>query len=144
MAICSFFHLFNRVRRTPQRTNAEPAAEEAMKDPQRSLALEAAQETLDSLEYEDCDPQKSSPLFNVLPGELRNEIFKWVLVQYEDEESVGFRENDYHYRPGFHGPHKSSSSLLRSCRLAYCEGRRVIMREAEHAFWFCMFILLLQ
>jgi hypothetical protein len=30
----------------------------------------------------------------------------------------------------------SSSSLLRTCKLAYAEGQKVFLREQEFAFWF--------
>jgi hypothetical protein len=42
----------------------------------------------------------------------------------------------YWYRPGFSGPRKSSSALLRTCRLAFTEGQKVFLRELEWAFWF--------
>ncbi|KAF6805825.1 hypothetical protein CSOJ01_09254 [Colletotrichum sojae] len=81
------------------------------------------------------DPQPKSPLFSVLPGELRNEIFAYALVQYEDDENA-YPEDSYWYRPGFSGPRRSSSALLRTCRLAYLEGQKVFLKELEWAFWF--------
>lgn len=105
----------------------------------KAAKMEEAQQRLNALTYEDCHHQEQSPLFRFLPGELRNEIFKWALIQYEDaNQEEKYDEQEFWSRPGFRGPHKSSSTLLRTCRLAYCEGRRVIMREAEHSFWFCM------
>lgn len=79
--------------------------------------------------------QRQSPLFGVLPGEIRNEIFALALVQYEDDKKP-YREDSYWYRPGFSGPRRSSSALLRTCKLAYAEGQKVFLGELEWAFWF--------
>ena len=89
------------------------------------------------LDITEFDPQSQSPLFGILPGEIRNEIFALALVQYEDD-TAAYPEDSYWYRPGFKCPRKSSSALLRSCRLAYLEGQKVFLKEAEHAFWFGM------
>lgn len=87
------------------------------------------------LDLSDCHYQEHSPLFGFLPGEIRNKIFAYSLVQYEDD-SAAYPEDSYWYRPGFKGPKKSSSSLLRTCKLAYAEGQRVFLEELEWAFWF--------
>lgn len=110
----------------------------------RRARVAAVQEKLNNLTYEDCDPQEKCPLFNTLPGELRNEVFKWALVQYDDPDpEKRYREDSYWYRPGFKTAKRSESGLLRTCKLIFCESRRVVMREAEHAFWFgkCPFTL---
>ncbi|KAK2002239.1 hypothetical protein LX36DRAFT_627258 [Colletotrichum falcatum] len=82
------------------------------------------------------DQQLESPLFSVLPGEVRNEIFALALIQYDDDDDKAYPEDSYWYRPGFRGPRHSSSSLLRTCKLAYAEGQKVFLREQEFAFWF--------
>ncbi|KXH39399.1 hypothetical protein CSIM01_11594 [Colletotrichum simmondsii] len=83
------------------------------------------------------DNQFQCPLFGTLPGEIRNEIFALALVQFSDEEGgAAYPKDSYWYRPGFTGPRKSSSSLLRACKLAYAEGQKVFLRELEWAFWF--------
>lgn len=87
------------------------------------------------LDLSSCHYQEHSPLFGLLPGEIRNKIFAYSLVQYEDD-SAAYPEDSYWYRPGFKGPKKSSSSLLRTCKLAYAEGQRVFLEELEWAFWF--------
>ncbi|RAR10744.1 hypothetical protein DDE82_001135 [Stemphylium lycopersici] len=79
--------------------------------------------------------QQQSPLFGVLPAEIRNEIFELALMQYEDNASA-YPKDSYWYRPGFSGPHKGSSALLRTCKIAYAEGQKVFLRELEWAFWF--------
>ncbi|KAJ4396100.1 hypothetical protein N0V93_000317 [Gnomoniopsis smithogilvyi] len=87
------------------------------------------------LNLQNCHYQAQSPLFGVLPGEIRNKIFANSLVQYEDD-SAAYPEDSYWYRPGFKAPKKSSSSLLQTCKLAYIEGQRIFLEELEWAFWF--------
>lgn len=58
-------------------------------------------------------------------------------MQYEDNASA-YPKDSYWYRPGFSGPHKGSSALLRTCKIAYAEGQKVFLRELEWAFWFGM------
>lgn len=89
------------------------------------------------LNFQQSHYQKQSPLFGGIPGEIRNKIFVYSLVQYEDD-GAAYPENSYWYRPGFKGPKKSSSSLLRTCKLAYLEGQKVYLHELEWAFWFSM------
>jgi hypothetical protein len=79
--------------------------------------------------------QSQSPLFGLLPGEIRNEIFALALLQYEDD-AAAYPKDSYWYRPGFAGPRKSCSELLRTCKLAYAEGREVFLDQLEWAFWF--------
>ncbi|KAK1657169.1 hypothetical protein BDP55DRAFT_624116 [Colletotrichum godetiae] len=93
----------------------------------------ATSTTIDVSAY---DQQLQCPLFGTLPGEIRNEIFALALVQYEEEGESAYAKDSYWYRPGFTGPRKSSSSLLRACKLAYAEGQKVFLRELEWAFWF--------
>ncbi|OLN96798.1 hypothetical protein CCHL11_02286 [Colletotrichum chlorophyti] len=69
------------------------------------------------------DCQLQSPLFNVLPGEIRNEIFALALVQFEDDENA-YPVDSYWRRPGFSGPYKSSSSLLQTRKRAHLEGQK--------------------
>lgn len=84
--------------------------------------------------------QSQSPLFSVLPGEIRNEIFSLALIQFEDDTD-SYKEDSYWYRPGFTAPRKSSSALLRTCKAVYLEGQKVFLRELEWSFWFGLFIL---
>lgn len=79
--------------------------------------------------------QLQSPLFGVLPAELRNEIFALALMPYEDEAAT-YPKDSYWYRPGFSAPRKSNSVLLRTCKAAYAEGQKVFLRDLEWAFWF--------
>lgn len=91
--------------------------------------------TNSALNLANCHDQNLSPLFTTIPSEIRNKIFAYSLVQYEDD-AAAYPEDSYWYRPGFKGPIRSSSSLLRTCKLAYVEGQRVFLEELEWAFWF--------
>lgn len=93
-----------------------------------------------SLDLATYHPQKQSPLFGVFPGEIRNKIFAFALLQYEDN-AAAYPEDSYWYRPGFKGPKRGNSSLLRTCKLAYAEGQKVFLEEIEWAFWFGMLVL---
>ncbi|KAH7088069.1 hypothetical protein FB567DRAFT_330625 [Paraphoma chrysanthemicola] len=88
-----------------------------------------------TLSFETINFQPQSPLFSVLPGEIRNEIFEYALMQYEDD-AAAYPEDSYWYRPGFSGPRKASSALLQTCKAIYAEGQKVFLRELEWAFWF--------
>jgi len=83
--------------------------------------------------------QLQSPLFGVLPAELRNEIFALTLMPHEDKEAT-YPKDSYWFRPGFSAPRKSSCALLRTCKAAYVEGQKVFLRDLEWAFWFGMYI----
>lgn len=80
-------------------------------------------------------PQTQSPFFAVLPPEIRNEIYSWALLQYEDS-SHPYKEDSFWSRPGFRAPLKSRSHLLCTCWLIYLEAKVFLTRSAEHAFWF--------
>jgi hypothetical protein len=95
--------------------------------------------SLANLTPETTNPQSQCPLFSILPGEIRNEIFELALIQFEDDEAA-YPKDSYWYRPGFTGPKKSSSALLRTCRLVFLEGQKVFLRELEWAFWFGEFV----
>jgi hypothetical protein len=84
--------------------------------------------------------QPQSPLFSVIPGEIRNDIFRLALLQDEDK-AAAYPENSYWYRPGFTGPLRGNSALLRTCKLAYAEGQKVFLKGLEWAFWFGMLTL---
>jgi hypothetical protein len=85
--------------------------------------------------------QLQSPIFGVLPAELRNEIFALALMPYEvEDEAATYPKDSYWYRPGFSAPLQSNSVLLQTCKAAYAEGRKVFLRDLEWAFWFGMLL----
>ncbi|GFP60468.1 hypothetical protein TASIC1_0019001400 [Trichoderma asperellum] len=74
------------------------------------------------------EPQEESPLFSLLPPEIRTKIFTFVLLDYEDTDSPYHLDTCYS-RPSYFAPRKTSTELLRTCRAIY--------RET----WFLPFIL---
>lgn len=74
------------------------------------------------------EPQEESPLFSLLPPEIRTKILTFVLSDYEDTDSPYHIDTCYS-RPTYFAPRKTSTELLRTCRAIY--------RET----WFLPFIL---
>jgi hypothetical protein len=84
------------------------------------------------------DPQSSSPLFGVIPAELRNEIFKEALTGYIKPSDRWDKETHY-TRPGYEGKVTIDVALLSTCRLVYLETCQVVRSVNNHdklTFWF--------
>ncbi|KAF1848231.1 uncharacterized protein K460DRAFT_334049 [Cucurbitaria berberidis CBS 394.84] len=84
---------------------------------------------------ENSRPQRQSPLFSVLPAELRVLIFQFVLSQALDlARPLDIHCNSPLYRPG-HTHHATLDiSLLLTCRLVYCEAHTIPVRSATYHF----------
>lgn len=82
-----------------------------------------------------CNPQSQSPLFNVLPPEIRNEIFSLALMQHEDLSNP-YPSHDFCCRPAHRARRIVSTSLLQTCRLIWLEANHCPMTQAVHSFWF--------
>lgn len=78
--------------------------------------------------------QADSPLFNYIPPEIRNNIFKFALTAYEDPTRK-YRRNAYYYRPGYTCAHKIDTNLLLTCRLVYAETAHLPASINEHVSW---------
>ena len=126
-----FRQKFSRLLRHRNKLDREKKEGEAMEENQQPEASDATT----SLAFECTNMQTQSSLFGLLPGEIRNEIFAYALMCSEDEEAA-YKEDSYWYRPGFQAPHKATSALLRTCKLAYIEGQKVFLAESEWSFWF--------
>lgn len=81
------------------------------------------------------DRQEECLLFEVLPPEIRTQIFSFALADYPDPSP------DKHYaaatcytRPHYFAPQKSDTALLRSCRAVYaeCWFLPFVLREQTH------------
>ncbi|KAH7354559.1 hypothetical protein BKA66DRAFT_475630 [Pyrenochaeta sp. MPI-SDFR-AT-0127] len=84
---------------------------------------------------ENSQPQKQSPLFSILPAEIRLLIFQNVLSQQLDL----YRRIDIHsisplYRPGHTYRTTVDIVLLLTCRLIYFEAHDIPLRSATHHF----------
>ncbi|KAK0493483.1 hypothetical protein EDD18DRAFT_1178404 [Armillaria luteobubalina] len=82
----------------------------------------------------DCNPQTASPLFSVIPPEIRNIIFQLALRSYPDK-SRPYPGNAYHFRPGYEYGQRIDTALLLTCRLIYNETRLLPITSNEHVFW---------
>jgi hypothetical protein len=82
-----------------------------------------------------CNQQLQSPLFGILPPEIRNDIFSLALMQYEDLTQT-YPENDFSYRPGHRARRIVSTELLLTCRRIWLEANHWPMEQAVHSFWF--------
>lgn len=81
-----------------------------------------------------CHPQEQSPLYAILPKEIRDLIFEFATVQYEDLEHE-YRTTAFYYRPGYRGPLKTSTALLRTCRRVWLETSALPMQQSKKTFW---------
>ena len=86
-----------------------------------------------SFEYD----QRQSPLFSLLPSEIREEIFAFVLSSYDDTTRAYDKET-YWARPGHYGPRHVSSDLLRTCKRIYTEAWFMPFIYAEHTEYLTM------
>lgn len=83
----------------------------------------------------DINPQCDSPLFNCIPPEVRNHIFKLALIAYEDP-TRRYRWNAYYYRPGYTCAHEIDTNLLLTCRLVHAETASLPASINEHVSWY--------
>ncbi|KAL9603183.1 MAG: hypothetical protein Q9219_001386 [cf. Caloplaca sp. 3 TL-2023] len=81
------------------------------------------------------NPQTASPLFNRIPPELRNHIFRLVLTAYEDPRRT-YNKFAYYYRPGYACARRIETALLRTCRLVYAETARLPASINELTAWY--------
>ena len=78
--------------------------------------------------------QGQSPLFEVLPAEIRTRIFEYALTPYESTCNP-YAQNRYYYRPGYQSDPNQDLNLLRSCKRIFQEARLMPVSQAEHTFW---------
>jgi hypothetical protein len=80
------------------------------------------------------DVQNNSPLFTKLPTEVRHEIFRIVLAQY-DATSRPYPKEAFYYRPGCMAPKCIDTAILYTCRRVLYEARYIPLQTAVHEFW---------
>ena len=84
---------------------------------------------------EPINPQSTSPLFNCIPAEIRNLIFKLALTAYDDHTKP-YNNGEYYYRPGHRYAHRVDTSLLLTCRRVLAETKDISARINEYTWWF--------
>lgn len=84
-----------------------------------------------------CNKQTQSPLFGLLPAEIRNDIFFLSTQTYEDPRPEHqYKDTEYFYRPGHRARRRTDSALPQTCRLAWLETNALPLLQAEPTFWF--------
>ena len=78
--------------------------------------------------------QSGSPLFSILPGEVRDKVFEYALLSYEDTTHLYDEETCYR-RPGYFAPSTADRSLLQTCQQVYAEAWFRPWVSATHTFW---------
>ena len=84
---------------------------------------------------EPINPQYTSPLFNRIPAEIRNYIFKLALTAYDDHTKP-YKNGEYYYRPGHRYAHKVDTNLLLTCRRVLAETKEIPASINEYTCWF--------
>lgn len=112
--------LFRRPRRSPRR--------------QPEVAEHADISRIESFKLP-CDDQDASPLFSVLPGEVRDLIYAYALSDFEDLTQPYDLETCYR-RPGYMAARKTETSLVRTCQKVYSEAWFLVWTQAQHTFFF--------
>ena len=82
-----------------------------------------------------CDMQTQSPIFSLLPREIRDLIWQFATAQYKDEQHQ-YKKNEYYYRPGHTARAKTDTNLLLTCRRIWLEANAFPMLQAEQCFWY--------
>lgn len=127
---------FAHQSRLPEITMASTESTSNWRDIETRTKKSLAIETSPSPEnISKCNQQQQSPLFGVLPAEIRNDIFALALLQYEDLTQP-YPENDFCYRPGHRARRILSTELLLTCRRIWLEANHWPMEQAVHSFWF--------
>ncbi|KAJ4312666.1 hypothetical protein N0V84_009810 [Fusarium piperis] len=81
-------------------------------------------------------PQSGSPLFKLLPAEVRNHIFALALTDYEDPSPDNhYGDNVCFTRPSYFSPRRTDTALLRTCRAVYRECRFLPFMLTEQLHW---------
>ena len=82
------------------------------------------------------NPQGGSPLFSVLPGEIRDRIFNLTLTSFQSNDTtVQYEDNTCYRRPGYLAPSRTDCALLQTCQLVYNESHHRAWANAQHTFW---------
>ncbi|KAI9163685.1 hypothetical protein HJFPF1_05307 [Paramyrothecium foliicola] len=80
--------------------------------------------------------QHDSPLFGMLPAEIRSYIFKYALTDYPDPSpDKRYNAMTCYTRPAYFAPSKTDTQLLRTCRAVYNECWFMPLVLREHMHW---------
>ncbi|KAH7305280.1 hypothetical protein B0I35DRAFT_444290 [Stachybotrys elegans] len=100
----------------------------------RSMSASAGSN--DSLLSAQADSQSESPLFRLLPGEVRRNIYDMVLADFSDPSpEKRYEDKTCYTRPSYYAPRKTDFNLLLTCRAIYRECWFLPMTLREMTFW---------
>lgn len=106
--------------------------------PRESLNMEEEKSSIMSdfkpLDFSTYNDQHQSPLFSVLPPEIRQDIYVYALSEYENLDRP-YSKDTYWWRPGDTAALRSATELLRTCRRIYNEAWLLQFALAEHRFY---------
>jgi hypothetical protein len=114
-----------------QNTRAAPRYSRLERKTQRRIVLECDENAA----WPKFNEQDDSPLFTVLPREIRDLIWDFTLAPYEDPNGK-FKANEYFCRPGHEARLKTDFNLLLTCRRVWLEAHAMPMLQAEHSFYY--------
>lgn len=97
----------------------------------RHTTARATRRSLSTITPSNSAPQSASPLFSVLPSEIRNLIFEYAICQTRDPSRRRPTKSNI-YRPGHTHRTHLSTELLRTCRLIYYETHAIPLQSATH------------
>lgn len=80
------------------------------------------------------NPQIASPLFSILPAEIRTHIFYYALLAYPDPARP-YSRHSFWYRPGYTHARAIAVALLLTCRRVYLETDLLPVIHNEHIIW---------
>lgn len=103
--------------------------------PQRLLPkveARALRRSLAGLSPQSANPQLQSPLFAILPSEVRNLIFEYAICQIIDPHKSRPENQSARSRPNHERSPMIDTALLRTCRLVYTETRTIPLRSTTH------------
>lgn len=87
------------------------------------------------IDTSNANPQKESPLFGWIPGEIRDHIFDLALTACPGKQDP-FEKNSYYYRPGFrYSDQKLDTALLCTCRRVYQEACLIPYKNYARVEW---------
>ena len=80
------------------------------------------------------NPQAASPLFALLPAEIRQQIFQFALLSYTNPARP-YSQHSFWYRPEFTHAKAIAIGLLLTCRRIYLETHSLALIQNEHVIW---------
>lgn len=114
-----------RTQRQRQRRRGHASAQQP--DPYESI------KHIDSFQISGSS-QQASPLFSILPAEIRTAVWEYVLADYEDLAKAYSVDTCYR-RPGYMGPRRTDTAVLQTCQSIYHEAWFLPWTLAQHTFY---------